>query len=111
MFSARVICDSLAPNYRRGVSMVVTMPQMIEQEFLRHRVMCCSFSSTRAIPINLQLQARAADEGHMKSGPMHGFDTFRSMIDTGATIETGLNVYDLRRLVETYELLNPLLAL
>lgn len=56
-YAAKVICDSIAPNGRRATTMLVTMPQMIEQEFLRHRSFSCSFSSTRAIPMIKQIQA------------------------------------------------------
>lgn len=55
-FQARIITHTQAPNGREAISMLVTLPQMIEQEFLRHRVFCCSFGSTRAKPMKKQLQ-------------------------------------------------------
>lgn len=49
-WSAKVVCDSVAPNGRRAISIEATYPRFIHSEVLTHRDRGRNSSSSRAIP-------------------------------------------------------------
>ena len=52
MINAIIIADSISPQNVRITSFVLTVPQIIVKELLRHRMFSFSSSSIRAIPFN-----------------------------------------------------------
>lgn len=56
MISAKVIKDSVAPSGVRLTTFVLTYPRFIHAEFMTHRVFSRNASSSRAIPVNKQIQ-------------------------------------------------------
>lgn len=52
MINAIIIADSISPQNVRITSFVLTVPQIIVKELLRHRMFSFSSSSMRAIPFN-----------------------------------------------------------
>ena len=56
MYRAEIVADSIGPNGRRPTTILIEHPMMIEQELLRHRSFSFSYGSTRAIPIQKQIQ-------------------------------------------------------
>ncbi len=52
MINAIIITDSISPQNVRITSFVLTVPQIIVKELLRHRMFSFSSSSMRAIPFN-----------------------------------------------------------
>jgi len=49
---AKIIADSLSPQRHRLTSFLLTVPQIVVKELLRHRMFSFSSSSMRAIPFN-----------------------------------------------------------
>ena len=54
--TAKVISDSISGNCPRLVTMELTYPRCIHGEFMTHRVFSRNASSSRAIPVNKQIQ-------------------------------------------------------
>lgn len=54
---AKIICDSISPDGIRLTTMQLKYPRFIHSEFLTHRVFSRNASSSRAIPIEKQIQA------------------------------------------------------
>jgi thymidylate synthase ThyX len=55
-YSARVVCDSIAPHGVRLVTVEATYPRFVHSELLTHRVFSRNSSSSRAIPIEKMIQ-------------------------------------------------------
>lgn len=56
MISAEIVCDSVAPSGIRLTTFVLTYPRFIHAEFMTHRMFSRNASSSRAIPVNKQIQ-------------------------------------------------------
>lgn len=56
MVEAKIITDSVAPSGIRLTTFLLTYPRMVHAEFLTHRVFSRNASSSRAIPVNKQIQ-------------------------------------------------------
>lgn len=56
MIKAEIVCDSLAPSGIRLTTFVLTYPRFIHAEFMTHRMFSRNASSSRAIPVNRQIQ-------------------------------------------------------
>lgn len=56
MIEAKIVCDSVAPSGVRLTTFVLTYPRMIHSEFMTHRMLSRNASSSRAIPVNKQIQ-------------------------------------------------------
>jgi hypothetical protein len=54
--SAKVICDSVAPNGCRLTTMEWTYPRMIHSEIMTHRKLSRNAASSRAIPLSKMIQ-------------------------------------------------------
>lgn len=61
MISAKIIEDSISPQGERLTSFILTVPQIIVKELLRHRMFSFSSSSVRAIPFNKILNSVKKD--------------------------------------------------
>ncbi|NBU69943.1 MAG: hypothetical protein EBS53_00610 [Bacteroidetes bacterium] len=57
MYSAEVICDSIAPGNVRLTTMVVTFPRIVLAEQNTHRVFSRNTASSRAIPVETRCAA------------------------------------------------------
>ena len=56
MINSIIIADSISLNNERITSFILTIPQIIVKELLRHRMFSFSSSSMRAIPFNKVIQ-------------------------------------------------------
>lgn len=56
MIEAKIVADSTSSAYSRITTFVLTYPRFIHAEFMTHRVFSRNASSSRAIPINKQIQ-------------------------------------------------------
>lgn len=55
MISAKIVADSIGANGIRLTTFVLTYPRMIHAEFMTHRVFSRNASSSRAIPVQKQI--------------------------------------------------------
>lgn len=55
-YSAKVICDSISPTGKRLTTLEVVMPRIVLAEFNTHRWFSRNSASSRAIPIEKQIQ-------------------------------------------------------
>ncbi len=56
MIKAEIILDSIAPSGKRLTTFVLTYPRFIHSEFMTHRAFSRNASSSRAIPVNKQIE-------------------------------------------------------
>jgi hypothetical protein len=56
MITAKIVADSIARNNRRITTFVLEYPRFIHAEFMTHRTFSRNASSSRAIPVEKQLQ-------------------------------------------------------
>lgn len=56
MIEVKIIKDSLSPSDIRLTTFLLTYPRFIHSEFLTHRMLSKNSSSSRAIPVNKQIQ-------------------------------------------------------
>lgn len=61
MITSEIIADSIGPNSPRLVTMLCKYPKFIHGEHLRHRSFSFSVSSSRAIPVNKNLEEVRSD--------------------------------------------------
>lgn len=55
MYSAKVLCDSISPDNIRLTTLEITYPRVIHSEFMTHRVFSRNSASSRAIPVEKQI--------------------------------------------------------
>ena len=56
MIQAKIIADSISPNYIRLTTMQLIYPRFIHSEFMTHRAFSRNASSSRAIPVKKMLE-------------------------------------------------------
>jgi thymidylate synthase ThyX len=56
MIKAEIVCDSMSKAGARITTFVLTYPRFIHSEFMTHRMFSRNASSSRAIPVNKQIQ-------------------------------------------------------
>lgn len=72
MYSAKIICDSISETRKRITTFEITFPRIVLAEFNTHRMLSRNSASSRAIPIERQIQRVMNDPFIPEKFPCNG---------------------------------------